>query len=408
MLDAKLIAACVASRDAYDRVMPHVTDKDMSPYAAFWWKQIHEWYNKDHNALRVDQNLLVELASVRVSNRKALEPLLEFITNLPEPDSVENTVLTVLELRRHNVGLELAQALAGQDSKAIARLMPTYQDLLDSTELETRSEWEDAVDWSELDSVVGKQSRIPLAPGRLNDRTRGGALPGHHILVFGRPEVGKSTFVINMAAGFLWSGQRVLYVGNEDNINVLKGRMRNRLSGMTDDEIEASDATRAKADKIAGDKAQDRLLMTYLKKGSLKHLEQRIEEFEPTVLILDQLRGLRVPGADGMTQKLETLGIEVRQIIGSYGVVGVSVTQANDRSERYGQEPPLFLGMADVDSSRTGLPGTCDLMIGIGMDKETAAKGQRGISFPKNKLSSAPDAHSGIIVQYDTARSKVK
>lgn len=407
MLDAKLISACVASREAFERVLPHVTDKDMSPYAGFWYKVIAEWYERDSAAKSIDRDVLVEFGKRKLTNSKSLQPTVEYLVSLADPVSPDNVALAVLELRRHNVGLELAQALAGQDAKSIKKLLPVYEELLEASDLDGRKEWEDAVDWTELDSVVGKDRRIPLAPGRLNERTRGGVLPGHHVLVFGRPEVGKSTFVINMAAGFLWSGQRVLYVGNEDNINVLKARMRNRLSGMTDDEIERNDDARLKADKLAAEKAGDRLLMTYLKKGRISHLEQRIEEFEPTVVIVDQLRGLRVSGDDGMTQKLESLGIEFRSIIGSYNVVGVSVTQANDRSERYGQHPPLFLGMADVDSSRTGLPGTTDLMLGVGIDEDTASKGQRGISIPKNKLSSAPDAHTGFIVQYDTARSKV-
>jgi hypothetical protein len=216
--------------------------------------------------------------------------------------------------------------------------------------------------------------------------------------------MGKSTFAINMAAGFLWSKQRVLYAGDEDNINALKYRMMGRLSMMTPEEIEADPQ---KAERIAQEKAEDRLLMRQFHRPTVGDLERAIEEFEPTVVIMDQIRGMRTKG-DGMTAKLEEAGIEVRAMASKYGLVWASVTQANDRSTKYGELPPAELGLSDIDSSRTGLPGTADLILGIGADRDMLVRGQRLLSLPKNKFNSAKDAKHSIIVQFDTSRSKVQ
>ena len=64
-----------------------------------------------------------------------------------------------------------------------------------------------------------------------------------------------------------------------------------------------------------------------------------------------------------MTQGLNRIAIQFRSLLLDYGLIGVSVTQANDRTQHSGQEPPIWLGLGDVDSSRTGLPAQADLML---------------------------------------------
>lgn len=410
MLDAQLIAAAIASREAMDVFAPHIEDNDMTPPAQFWYGLIGDWYTRDRNAKSIDKSLLMAQGKQRITNPKHEAALMGFMNDLPDAPSPSNTAKIVLELKRHNVGMELAAAIAGQDQRKANKLMQRYADLMKATELRSSVQYEDAVSWEQLDEVVGDANRIPIAPKILNERCNGGALPGHHILVFGRPEMGKSTFVINMARGFLKSGQRVLYIGNEDNINVLKKRMRCRLTLLTEREIAADPA---RANKLAHEREIEnggQLFMRHLHNATGSDVDAAIEQFEPTVLVLDQIRNQQLKGGDGasMTQKLEGVAIEHRNRLARYGLVGVSVTQANDRTERYGQEPPEWLTMADIDSSRTGLPAQADLIVGIGGKAEQIARGQRAISICKNKLSSDEKSKQGFYVNYDLHRSVVK
>ena len=64
--------------------------------------------------------------------------------------------------------------------------------------------------------------------------------------------------------------------------------------------------------------------------------------------------------------------------------------------------------MEEMDSSRTGLPGQCDVIIGVGASQELVASNQRAISMCKNKLNEDPDGRVGFMVQVDPARSKVR
>jgi archaellum biogenesis ATPase FlaH len=405
MLDAQLLSAAIASRQSWDKIATHFGDKDFSPQGGFWLPIIREWYKRDPLAQSIDRSLLATQGELRITNPKHRETLLGFITDLPGAPSPENVVAVALELKRHNAGLELAAAIGQQDQNKIAELLPKFTAYQQATELHAGklTEFQDAVPWEQLFEKVGQDKRIALAPQSLNQRIGGGALPGQHILVFGRPDSGKSTFVINLAAYLVYHGQRVLYLGNEDQIDILEARMLCRLSGMTFQEAEAN---KSKSIELARKRSGDRLLMTQMKHGTVSSIPAKLEAHRATVLILDQIKGLN-NDEDGTTRQLERNARDMRTLILDHNLIGVSVSQANDRSAGYGQQPPIWLGMADVDSSRTGIPAQCDLMLGLGVNDELDSRGQRAVSIPKNKLSSAPDAHQGFIVEMDFARSKV-
>jgi archaellum biogenesis ATPase FlaH len=332
------------------------------------------------------------------------------LESLPEVVAPVGVAKEVLALKRYNVGMQLAASIGARekDSK-VQVLVEEYLGLLRQESLSVETEWEDAADWSELCKETGLDRRIPLAPMALNVRCGGGALPGHHILVYARPEMGKSLFALNMAAGFLKAQRRVLYIGNEDSIHVLKKRMLVRLSGIPATEIDRDKAKEAEAIHLATVRSAGNLHMRHLHRGSCADVEMAVKEFQPEVLILDQIRNLEAKTADGKTtERLEAVATGVRGILARHHLVGVSVTQANDRTERYGQEPPIWLGMSDVDSSRTGLPAQVDLMVGIGGTRDMISRGERAISLAKNKLDGGPISREGFTCRFDTLLGRIE
>ena len=406
MLDAQLVAAAIASREAWERVNPFLVPEDFTPQGAFWWKLIGEWYERDWQAGSVDSSALSDLGLARIPNPKHRETIMGFMGSLPAPVSASNSAAVALELKRQNVGLELAAAIASHDDKKLHRLVPLFAELRAATELRGNGRrqvrYELAAPVETLFSEVGSEKRIPLYPASLNSRTAGGALPGHHIVIYGRPEIGKSTVVLNLACGFaIAGGQRVAYIGNEDQINVLKARAVGRVCGMTAQEMEQR---RADAIRIYTERGgEDRLRFVQMFDGDPQDLRPLIEEFEPTVLIVDQIRNMQGANGDGMTQRLEENGQGMRRLLLEYKLIGVSVAQAGASAEG-----KAWLTMNDLDSSKTGLQGTADLLIGVGANAEMQARNQRGLSLPKNKLSSDPRAHEGLLVDVDYSRCVVR
>jgi KaiC/GvpD/RAD55 family RecA-like ATPase len=363
------------------------------------------WYARDPQARAVDAALLMQQGEAKITNPKHRDTLIEWLRELPDAPSADNVAQVALELKRHNVGMELAAAIANQDHKRTPALFAEYGELLQATQLQSkhRSEWQDAVPIEDLFKKVGSENRIPLSPLVINDRVGGGALPGHHIIVFGRPEAGKSTFVMNAAGSFAMRQVKTLYIGNEDPIDVLKSRAVSRITNMTWQEIEANKAKAIALYRKRG--GEDFLIMKQLKHGSVDDVQRMLDVVQPQVLILDQFRNLQGDG-DNLTKVMEKNAIKLRGVLLDYSLIGLSVTQANDRTERHGQEPPMWLGMGDIDSSRTGLPAQGDLIIGVGVNGELDSRNQRALSFPKNKLASKSNSHEGMIVNIDKSRSR--
>ena len=119
---------------------------------------------------------------------------------------------------------------------------------------------------------------------------------------------------------------------------------------------------------------------------------------QPDVLIVDQIRNVQT-GGDGLTVGLERAGVEMRNIAGEFDLLAVSVTQAGESASN-----KLVLGLSDIDSSKTGLPATTDVMIGVGVDENYDSRGKRMVSLAKNKVGAD---HSYFSVDVDPARSRV-
>jgi hypothetical protein len=136
--------------------------------------------------------------------------------------------------------------------------------------------------------------------------------------------------------------------------------------------------------------------------GGIDDIRPLIEEFQPTVIVLDQIRNL-AGEADGEVQKLEENGQAFRRLLLEYRMIGLAVTQAGVSAEG-----KAWLGMEDMYGSKTGLPGTADLIVGMGADETMKSRGQRALSFPKNKMSSDPASKEGLLTEIDTSRSALK
>lgn len=401
MFDAKIVAACIASRDAYQRVVAHIDPHEFTPTGQFWWKLVQQWYESDPKAPGIDASLLRDRAE-RAAGRNA-GMALDWYDALqreacPSPD---NVAWEVLELKRVVKWRELTAAMEAEWNRdEIAQLVEEHRELMRATSLTARSNIDWGADLDQLSTAVGAGNRVRLWPEALQTKTSG-ALPGDHIVVFGRPEVGKTLFTVNMTAGWLRDGHGVLYVGNEDNINKIKDRVRQNLAGMTKAEVEKfTDEANTRCRK----KGWDRFKALHMFPGSAAEIAEVIEETKPTCLVVDQLRNLHTTGGKGGTkaQRLDDIACDVRQLGAKYGLVVLSVGQAN--AGEHGR-PKVWLDLDDFDESRTGVPGQADLMVGIGMDPTLDAHNQRAISLPKNKLSGD---HEGFVVNIDKYRSKIQ
>jgi len=399
MHDGSVVAACLDSRAAYDRVSQFVDKHEFTPMAQYWWELVVGWYLRDDSSTAVDRKLLRDRGK-RQANEKHRDTMLSWFDDLPSDVSPDNAVFELLEVKRHAKGNELA-AQMGEDPDKLLPVAMEYTELLQATSLQ-KDTWIASEGDDDIAFELDDSAKITVLPQALNRRLRGGVGPGTHIILFGPTEIGKSALAINMVAGFLRQGKRVLYVSNEDAANKIRLRVRSNLANMSADEIhdnpdEARSRSRAKG--------FENLFVGNMDPGDVRQIERKVEEFNADIIVIDQLRNLHSTGgaknASG-TQRIDQAAQEVRSLLIRKQLVGISIMQAY--AGEHGK-PTVWFHANDVDSSRIGAPGTADVLLGMGADEEMLLQGLRAISICKNKVGGM---HEGFICNIDPKRSKLK
>ena len=165
-----VVAACLDSRDAYDRVEQFVDPHEFTPMAAHWWGLVVDWYNSDPDSKHVDRSVVRERGK-RQADAKHRETLLEYFDNLEPVGSELNVVRELIAVKRHAKGNELAAAVGGEVGK-LKKLTAEYAELLDAETLE-KDTWIEAGDWDDIEQNLSPEGRTKLLPLSLNQRCGG-------------------------------------------------------------------------------------------------------------------------------------------------------------------------------------------------------------------------------------------
>lgn len=374
-LEPYIIAACIKDRDTYETVRAFADLEGFSVAGRSTLEIVSGYYGADGDVRSVPAAVISERAS-RLADPRLGRIVGDFVRDLPGDVSARNVRRDIIEYRKHIIGGKLALALANK-TKDVKELLEKYQKA-DSFEVEPQQEsLVDIFDTGDLESDEPEEEKIWLAPLKLNDRLNGGPRRGHHILIFGRPEVGKTLVTINLVAGFVKRNLRVLYVANEEPAADIRSRIRARLLGLPASQL------RSAAGTLNGIGSTATVAIAPLAPGSFPTIAELLEAGSYDVLVLDQLRNIRTgTKSDTRTEALERAAIEARNLGKKYNVLVISITQAGDSASG-----KAVLDMNDVDNSKTGIPGAVDLMIGVGATRDMQEAGQLVLSFPKNKLS---------------------
>lgn len=373
-----------------------------SPLGAVVAQLLDDFYTRDEAAESCPVEVLLNRGREKFANSKHSELFADFVSGFDGSGSVPNLIHDLRQSRRNRIGDELASLFANREAPdKIYPLIDAYKGLDDED-----SQGEDSDDVYQgipigdlLDRSFTGGATLSLGLRSLDQACDGGARAGHHILVFARPEIGKTLFAIDLVAGFLQQGARVLYVGNEDPLSDITLRVIQRLTRRTRDQVRA-DRTGTQA--LLEARNYGLFVGLSASPGTLPWIDRHVEIFEPRVVVLDQLRNINV-GDDNRVTALEKAAIGARNLAKSRGVIVVSLTQAGESAEG-----KSFLELSDIDFSKTGIPGAVDLAIAIGASQEDKRFGVRNIHLPKNKLggnhvqfSTRFDTGTGVVEEFD-------
>lgn len=376
-MEDKIIKSCVLSREAWEALVSISGYLDeFSDLSKIILDVIASFYKTDPQSVKIDIDLLE--SKLKRKHPKAFNHIISILKE--ELSSPINVINEFIEVKMTRVRGRMIEALStGMPNQHLDRLIEEYQNIAEMQDIEQTSDIifsdvrpEDLLNNSENNDL------IKLYPNSLNDKIGGGIEPESVILVFGRPDSGKTAFVINQLAGSCRDGHKVLYIGNEDPTKKMLQRILSRMSNMT---IEEMKNNMELCYERAVERGYRNLIFAPLTPGSMSDIDRLVNVHNPKLLIVDQLRNI-IADADGQVTQLEAVAKGARRIAKSTGCVAFCTTQANDSATG-----KLVITMSDVDGSKTGMPGQADLMIGIGSNDEYKNSGRLMLSICKNKVN---------------------
>lgn len=395
------ILKTLANREYYGQLRAAIEANEFSPHGQLLLNAIDAYFERDAGATGADFELLGRSLGESVSD-KHRDAVLAVVKAVAEEEVSEPNVCNlVLTFRRERLGRDLGARLLNTgkaDKKEIDKLINEYIELDEKIKgiIEEKNEVMNGASIESLVQILDEGNRIPLYPRSLNEMLGGGALRGQNVVIYGRPEVGKTLFLVNLISGFLSKGLRVFYAGNEDPITAVAPRIVSRLVGM---DVPTIRRKTKEAQELAEARGYTNLYMKDITPGSWRELRKDIDDIEPDVVVVDQLRHLYC-GPLTKVEQMEQATIGARNVAKEYNLLSVGTTQAGDSADG-----KLVLEMGDIDFSNTGMQGAVDLLIGIGNNDGFDRAGRRMLSFPKNKISGK---HDYFPVVYNIPINKVE
>lgn len=205
------------------------------------------------------------------------------------------------------------------------------------------------------------------------------------VVVFARPETGKTAFIVSLMAGpggFCEKGAKVLYLGNEEMVKKTKLRAVQCFGGYTKKEVSASPKQAMDTYGII----KGKLIMQTIVDWDLPRIEAYIKKMQPDIVVIDQLDKVNISGKyDKSTDKLRELYLRTRSIAIKHNIAIIAVSQASVDAEG-----KTILTADMMENSKTGKFAEADLILGVGKYPDNPDGTQdpiRFITISKNKLS---------------------
>ena len=207
---------------------------------------------------------------------------------------------------------------------------------------------------------------------------------GNLIIVFARPESGKTAFWVNMVAGrngFATQGAKICALINEEPAIRTQMRLINAYTGMTFAEIK-EDPQKA-GDLWSQIKHQIRILDTV--DWTLEKIDSYVAKEKPDILIIDQLDKVHMGGSFARgDEKLRAIYTGAREIAKRRDCSLIGISQASaDASGKWDMTFDM------MENSKTGKAAEADVIIGVGYkpNSDYSNDNDRSLSVSKNKIT---------------------
>ena len=344
-------------------------------------QKAHEDYEKD---LSIDELIDLHLEKYNPALTRAAQVNFKSMVNeiKDEQEPNENVVEDILSaVHKRNLAHKVA-VVATDIFNGHSRSFNDIKDLLEGTQEEVQKEEAVTDDIGELIESLEIQTKFEFNLPSLHEQVPGiGA--GNLVILFARPESGKTAFWVNLVGGiqgFASQGAKVHALINEEPAVRTQMRVINAHTGMTKEEI--VDNMELAKDKWSSIKDNVKLMDTV--DWTLDDVNAHCEQHKPDILIIDQLDKVNVVGNFSRTdEKLRAVYTGAREVAKRHDCCVIAISQAS--ADAHGKTSISFDMM---ENSKTGKAAEADLIIGIGnRASNDPTNTSRVLNVSKNKIT---------------------
>lgn len=327
-----------------------------------------------------------------------------------EDESITDIRKALLDVRwKNTISEKVLDVTAGEST--LGDVYSLMEEWKREVELDTDAE-KGLIDFSDIKGMIRRtlgaggldwalaELRIALGPLRKSN----------FIIVGGRPDSGKTTFLANNAV--YMAGQlpdepaRVLWFNNEGDGEAVGLRIIQSALSIDTETLNSIDAE-AEYSKVMSPK--DKIMMKDDSSLTVADAERLITKFQPDLIIFDQLwkvYGFERKSSNDVT-RISNLFNWARGISKDYAPV-ITVHQLDGSAEGV-----KWVDQSHFHMSKTGIQGEADAIITIGRTGDDKESNMRFIYVPKNKLPGGPKSdpsrrNGKFIVEMDAEYARFK
>lgn len=390
-LENRIIKFCL-NRDFFEDNKKRISKKNFTNGLAEVYTVIKNTYNKHNDVQKLsveeikDAYFNIYKPASTTAHRQKMSVILDNIgsDNTEYNEAIVSETLKSLRIQEHARQLiEEANGIWNGTQKTLTNVKKIV-DEFDEDDIAG----EDGLvpvtkDISEMLQAVSVTSKWKFNIKTLGDRIDGVG-EGNLMVIFARPETGKTAFWVSLVAGydgFAHQGAKVHCFINEEPAVRTQMRMVSAWTDMHKNEIEHN----MKEATDDWKKIRDNIICHDSVDWSLDSLDKYCEDNKPDIVIVDQLDKINVEGTFARgDERLRAIYLGAREIAKRRNITLIGVSQANAEAEG-----SAILSFDMMENSRTGKAAEADLIIGIGKAQQDGdtPNFMRNLNVIKNKIN---------------------
>ena len=387
------------TREAFDKYHTFILEKAVLEETWHILEGIREYYSSHPASTEIDwvtfrTSFLVTAAAKLGPVRTAhLAAILDVIIASPSmsKDS-DDLVLYFVDMYHAQRVREHVDKIIGGSHKT---KLDDIEGILDQHEkdraLIKTEDLKDLLVFSDMEGVYERIYRGDGLEWRLEDLnvSIGPLRAGDMICVTACPNVGKTRFITNEITHFVTQlppeDRRILFINNEETADAIWNAIYCSYFDKTDDDVLKNVVKfEEKWNKEVGKEA---IAVYHNTTGTTREIERVIKAYKPKVVVYNQLYKIHLLGKQTGTEA-EQYRLRYnfgRVMADKHRHVAIAAHQAGylAAGEKWVTQEQLYGG-------KTGIPGECDVIIGIGKTYDPLDKENRFINIARNKLPSGP------------------